>query len=132
VGVTAFEIVTRSAAGQRAVRRIGDMPIHAPELLDVEVISALRRAAYHGSLDATAADRATSTLRALRVQRWSAVPFVPRIWALRHSVSPYDATYLTLAEHLGCTLLTGDERLVRSDGHAARVEAISDITATPS
>ena len=33
------------------------------------------------------------------------------IWALRHALSMYDATYVAVAQRLGCALLTRDRRL---------------------
>ncbi len=41
----------------------------------------------------------------------------PRMWALRHNVSAYDATYLALAEMAGASaLLTTDARLANAPG----------------
>jgi len=34
-----------------------------------------------------------------------------RVWELRDNVSAYDATYVALAELLGCALVTADGRL---------------------
>jgi predicted nucleic acid-binding protein len=33
------------------------------------------------------------------------------MWELRHNLTGYDATYVALAEALGCPLLTADGRL---------------------
>jgi len=37
-----------------------------------------------------------------------------RILSLRANFSAYDATYIALAERLGATLVTGDQRLARA------------------
>ncbi len=37
-----------------------------------------------------------------------------RIWALRHDFSPYDASYVALAEALGIPLVTSDLRLANA------------------
>jgi predicted nucleic acid-binding protein len=37
-------------------------------------------------------------------------------------VSTYDVAYVVLAEALGCSLLTRDLRLARSNGHLVRIE----------
>ncbi len=39
---------------------------------------------------------------------------VPRVLELHSNFSAYDATYVALAEHLGCPLLTADRRLARA------------------
>lgn len=44
------------------------------------------------------------------------------MWDLRDNVTAYDATYVTLAEALGATLVTCDARLARAPGHGAAIE----------
>lgn len=48
----------------------------------------------------------------------------PRIWALRESMTAYDAAYVALAEVLDAPLVTTDGKLARAPGHAARVEVV--------
>lgn len=38
-------------------------------------------------------------------------PYAERTWSWRHNMSPYDATYVSVAEDLGATLITTDVRL---------------------
>ncbi|MBA2239982.1 MAG: PIN domain-containing protein [Solirubrobacterales bacterium] len=38
------------------------------------------------------------------------------MWQLRENLSAYDATYVALAEALGCPLITADARLSRAPG----------------
>lgn len=47
-----------------------------------------------------------------------------RMWALRKSITAYDAAYIALAEALEAPLLTLDEKLARSHGNHADVEVI--------
>ncbi|MCP2238704.1 type II toxin-antitoxin system VapC family toxin [Prauserella halophila] len=47
---------------------------------------------------------------------------IPRVWELRHSITPYDAAYVALAEQLDIPLLTTDARLAGSNGHSAEIE----------
>lgn len=90
-------------------------PLAAPELLDLEVASALRRAVHQRRLklgEADAAIRGLSSLTGLR--RYPHAPMLQRIWELRDNISPYDASYVALAEALGIPLVTADRRLARA------------------
>ncbi|MGB3908997.1 MAG: type II toxin-antitoxin system VapC family toxin [Pseudolysinimonas sp.] len=90
-------------------------PLAAPELLDLEVASALRRAVHQRRLEIGEADAAIRGLTALpRLARFPHVPLLPRVWALRDNISTYDASYVALAEALGIPLVTADRRLARA------------------
>jgi predicted nucleic acid-binding protein len=52
------------------------------------------------------------------------VALLGRIWQLRHNLSAYDATYVALAEALGCALLTADARLAAAPGVACDVTVV--------
>jgi predicted nucleic acid-binding protein len=58
------------------------------------------------------------------ITRYSHEPLMPRIWALRSNLTAYDAAYVALAEGLGATMLTRDERLARAPGNRATLELI--------
>ncbi|WP_425402618.1 type II toxin-antitoxin system VapC family toxin [Geodermatophilus telluris] len=47
-----------------------------------------------------------------------------RVWQLRATVTPYDATYVALAEALGCALVTADGRLARASGLSCPVTVV--------
>lgn len=100
-----------------------DDPFQAPALVDYEVASALRRHAVMGGMSEARGAQALEDLQLMRLTRHSPRPFVSRIWALRHTVSAYDASYIALAEELGCALVTTDGRLARSHGHDAIVRS---------
>ena len=91
--------------------------LHAPHLLDVEVLSALRRVVAAGDASPQRAGEAIRNLLDLRVERYPHDILVDRIWELRGNFSSYDAAYLALAEALtetGAPLLTADVRLARA------------------
>jgi predicted nucleic acid-binding protein len=55
--------------------------------------------------------------RRLGMTRYPVFSIVDRIWELRDNVSSYDASYVALAELLGCApLITADFRLSRAPG----------------
>lgn len=105
------------------VVRLAEAPVlHAPHLLDVEVLHALRGLVLDAHLTATQAGFARRRLAELGVERYPHAPLSDRIWELRHNLTAHDATYVALAEALGMPLVTADERLARVRGHRATIE----------
>jgi predicted nucleic acid-binding protein len=100
----------------QARRLLAGERLHAPHLVDPEVASGLRRQVAAGALDGAAGWAALDTWRRLGLTRYPVVGLLDRVWALRGDVSAYDATYVALAELLGCPLLTADGRLSRAPG----------------
>ena len=98
--------------------------LHAPELLDLEVVQVLRRLVREGRLSASRAEQAIQDLLDMRITRYPHLVLLPRIWQLRHNLPAYDAAYIVLAEKLGATLLTRDARLASTPGHAATVKVV--------
>ena len=103
-------------AGRRVRRRVVNEQMVAPEIIDLEVTSAVRRLVRKEVLSEDAARVAIADLGALPIGRESDTPLLPRIWELRHNVTPYDAAYVALAEQAGVTLVTGDARLTGASG----------------
>ncbi|MBA3421749.1 MAG: type II toxin-antitoxin system VapC family toxin [Thermoleophilaceae bacterium] len=84
--------------------------LHAPELLDYEILSALRRWERRGELDVDLAEGALVDSRTLPISLYPVRPLVDRAWALRENLTPADALYAALAETLGAPLLTTRRR----------------------
>jgi len=118
-----IEMLLQTEAGAPMAERVllSDSSLHAPHLLDVEVAQVLRRFVGRGELKEERASQALAALRDLPVERYPHEFLLPRIWALRHSLTAYDAAYVALAEILGATLLTRDALLQRAAGHSAQV-----------
>jgi len=68
---------------------------------------------------------AIDDLGALPADRYPVLPFMPRAYELRANVSPYDATYVALAEQLDCALVTADRRLASAPGPRCAITVIS-------
>lgn len=97
--------------------------LHAPTLLDFEVVSALRGLTLAGQLSAARADDALTDFDDLPVQRWASGDALRRrMFTLRDNLTAYDAAYVALAEALECPLLTRDARLARSHGHTVQIQ----------
>ena len=111
--------------GRRVRRRLAGERMTAPELVDIEVTSVLRRLTNAGKLAPDRAKQALGDLVSLRIARVSHRPLLERCWELRENVSPYDAVYVALAELLGVPLLTADERLVAAPGVRCSFEVLS-------
>lgn len=97
--------------------------LHAPSLIDFEVVSALRGLALRGHLSTARAEDLLTDFDDLPMQRWqSADALRRRAFQLRDSLTAHDAAYVALAEALDCPLVTRDRRLARSSGHGAQIE----------
>lgn len=118
----AIDWLLQTTAGLRIRSRIRSESVHAPHLLDIEVIHVLRRLVRGGILPAGNADEAIRIFHDFQIIRYPHVTFLPRIWQYRHTLSAYDAAYVVLAEALNATLLTRDARLAAAHGHSATIE----------
>ncbi len=92
-----------------------DNVLAAPELLDIEVLQALRRLDHEGAIPPTRI-QVVELLPTLRIRRYRHHSLREGIWSLRKNVTAYDAAYVVLARLLGATLVTRDERLARAAG----------------
>lgn len=98
----------------RLQERVVTETLIAPEILPIEVTSALRGLNRGGLLSDERLDRAASDLARLRLELYASLPLVPRVLELRHNLSAYDAAYVALAEVTQSVLLTLDQRLARA------------------
>lgn len=109
-------------AGQARERMRGE-ELHAPHLLDYEVVSVIRGLVLGGHMSESRAHDALADFDDLPVVRWAASePLRRRALRLRHNLSSYDAAYVALAEALECPLLTRDTRMAKATGHDAPIE----------
>ena len=124
---SAVELLDGSSLGESVAERIGDSceSLHAPHLIDLEVAQAYRRAVLAGAVSTTRAAEALEDLSDLDIIRYPHDRLLPRVWALRHNLSAYDASYIALAEALDCPVLTCDRRLGRAVGAETLVELVT-------
>lgn len=111
-------------------RLSGARELHAPHLLDVELLHALRRLVATGKLTAERAEYVREDFAALRIRRYAHHPFADRIWALRDNLTAYDAAFVALAEALAVPIVTCDARLATAPVHGAKVEVFGSASAT--
>lgn len=105
-----------------ATRLAQEEVLHAPHLIDTEVLHVLRRLEHGRDLTRGQVTAARAHFGALAIDRYPHQPLTERVWELRTSLSAYDATYAALAEALDATLVTTDRRLARAHGVRAAVE----------
>jgi predicted nucleic acid-binding protein len=120
------ELLLQTALGTRVERRLyrEDEAFHAPHLLDVEVLSALRRLVQSGDLLHERAEEAIQDLGVLRLTRHDHLDLMARAWELRENFTVYDAMYLALAESLDATLVTCDVPFGAAAGHSVPIDVI--------
>jgi predicted nucleic acid-binding protein len=119
------ELLLQTELGRRVERRLyGDEDLHAPHLLDVEVLSALRRLVQAGEMLPQRAEEAIEDLNSIRLIRHGHLDLATRAWELRQNVTTYDAMYIALAESLDATVVTCDRPFGARPGHSARIKVI--------
>lgn len=105
--------------------RLGDEELAVPHLIDSEVTNVLRRLVVQTVLTEKQGASALEGFTRLALTRFPADWLRPRMWALRHNLSAYDATYVALAEMTGATaLLTTDTRLAIAPGINCAIELL--------
>lgn len=122
----AVEFLLNTPLGERVGNRLStdSTSLHAPQLLDVEVLHVLRRLCLGKVVGERRASQALADLAELPVTRYSHEDLIGRAWTLRATLTAYDAMYLALAEALDATVVTCDGRLARAHGHQAEIEVI--------
>lgn len=99
-----------------------DGDLHAPYLIDVEMLHALRQLVSAGHLSEDRAEDVRTDFGELTIVRYPHQPLADRAWALRHNLTAYDAVFVALAEALEVPLVTCDRKLATAPGHSASVE----------
>ncbi|MDA8393103.1 MAG: type II toxin-antitoxin system VapC family toxin [Actinomycetota bacterium] len=114
--------------GDRARQRLRGERLAAPELVDLEVASVLRRLLLAGRLPQRRAELAIVDLVSLPLRRIGHRAMLERCWELRANLTLYDSSYVALAERLETTLVTADSRLVAASGLRCEIDL---MTSTP-
>ncbi len=122
--VLATALADDGADGDMARGYLQTQELAAPELIDLEVTSVLRRQLSTARLDRRRAQLALEDLFDLPMLRAPHRPLLGRCWELRSNLSVYDAAYVALAEALGTSLLTADTRLAKAPGIKCPVEVV--------
>ena len=103
---------------------ISQTDLHAPHLIDVEVLQILRRLCARGELSDTRAKEAAIDLADLALVRHSHDLLLSRAWDLRSNLTLYDGVYVALAELLEAPLWTLDQRIAGAPGLRTEVRVV--------
>ena len=98
--------------------------LHAPHVLDLEVLHVLHRYCANGEITLERAEQAVVDFLDFPITRYAHDAFAFRIWELRQNVTAYDGAYVALAEALSAPLITRDRKLASSSGHRAVIEVV--------
>ena len=122
----AVEFLLLTPIGSRVQEKIlaNGESVHAPHLLDLEVTQVIRRLVAAAVISVGRAQEALDDLLDLSLIRHPHLPWLSRIWELRHNLTAYDAAYVALAESLDAPLLTCDRKFTRATSHGARIELV--------
>ena len=120
----AVEYLLRTPLGLTMADVMEGASLAAPELMDAEVLSVLRRAVLQGRLEEARAEMVIDDLVQWPVDRIPHRFLVPLAWQYYRNVSAYDAFYVATARALDLPLMTADGRLSRVSGLGVAVQYI--------
>ena len=118
--------VVEALRGDQAARELlATSRLFAPHLIDVEVAHTVRGMVL-GKLVTAAQGRAMiDQWPQMGVVRFAMHPLLSRVWELRANLTAYDATYVALAEELGCSLVTADARIAKAPGVRCEISVLA-------
>jgi predicted nucleic acid-binding protein len=111
----------RTPDGALVQRLTDDGDLHAPHLIDIEILQALRGLVRGGKLSLDRADDVRTDVADLTITRYGHEPLADRVWALRDNLTAYDAVFVALSEALEVPLITCDTRLAAAPGIAVEL-----------
>jgi predicted nucleic acid-binding protein len=108
------ELLLQSERAPAVLQAVGTTDMVAPDGVNPEVLSTLRRLERNGKLPAERASQAVEDLLDADVRRFSTLTLLPAVWEVRAAPTACDGCAVALARALGCPLVTGDLRLSRA------------------
>ncbi|WP_423918787.1 type II toxin-antitoxin system VapC family toxin [Candidatus Poriferisodalis sp.] len=121
----AVEYLMQSPVGAALASTLDSASIDAPEMLDPEVVSALRRHVNAGLLTDAQAELLIDDLASWPINRISHRFLTSSAWKHRQNVSAYDAMYVATAETVDAPLITADGKLARAPNLGIAVHYVS-------
>ncbi len=110
------ELLGNSPRATAVLQAVGESQMLAPDVIDTEVLSAIRRLERAGTMLPERAEQAVDDFVDSAVRRVPVRPLLRSAWSMHETLSACDAVYVALARTLSCALVTGDRRLARAPG----------------
>ncbi len=120
----AVEYLLKTPLGLTLADTLENASLVAPELIDAEVLSVLRRGVLRGVLEETRARIVVESLAHWPAHRVSHRDLAPIAWQYHRNISAYDAFYVAAARGYGLSLLTTDGRLARAPNLGIVVQTV--------
>lgn len=114
------ELILNTSRGRTTSQDVTSYELIAPDHLTAEFLSILRGWSLGGYVSDLRADQALQDFLDLGVETIQMNQQLRQAWQLRHNVTAYDALYVALARAADCTLLTWDQKLIKSASDCAR------------
>ena len=106
-------------------KRLSVERLHAPTLIDYEVLSALRGLTLGGHLSTARGVDALADFATIPLTRHPASRALQQAaWALRDRLTAYDASYAVLAAAMGAPLWTRDARFAKAASASVEVRVL--------
>ena len=110
----AFEYLTGSQVGSQFLEVTRGKRLIAPELIDVEIMSSVRRGVLRQTMSSSRALQVLEALVRWPFERISHSELILHAWRFHQNATAYDALYLATAHLHGMELITSDGRLSRA------------------
>lgn len=120
----AVEYLLQTPVGLRMSDTLDSSSLVAPDLIDAEVLSALRREVLGRRVEESHARMVIEALLVWPFERISHRLLAPLAWEHYQNVSAYDAFYVAAARIRDIPLLTADGRLSRASGLGIAVQYV--------
>ena len=95
-------------------RNVFDDNLIAPAILVPEFLSGLRKLAIRKRMSTNLVNRIVARFEGLHVELFTMSAYRRELWTMTKNFSPYDATYVLLAQTTHTPLITSDARMAKA------------------